>query len=366
MIWVRKQEYGSAMKLLFAMLSSVLPSFLRVPLLRAIGWKIGHGVRLGWLSCILVKDVELQDGVRIAAFTFIRTRSLFMGPHSFIASFSLIRTTSLVIGSESRISRFNIVTAAQFSDQSSLTIGKRVAIYPFCWIDTTRAVTIEDDAGIGGSTYIFTHGSWQPIIDGFPVAFGEVVIERGVWLPWRIFILPDVTIGQYSTIGAGAVINRNVPAYSLAGGVPAKVLKADGEHIRRLSTEEKIELIRVMLRQAEDIFRFDGFQASITSTHDELVLTVDQARIVFQPSWKTVSDPVRIIISFERIPDALLIDLDRRHIGWIDVARRRCSDSSDPLLQSLRDVMSMYGTRFERTSAEDAIRLPDVEVSSLA
>ena len=41
----------------------------------------------------------------------------------------------------------------------------------------------------------------------------------------NVTICPGVTIGEYAVVAAGAVVTKNVPAYSVVGGVPAKVIK---------------------------------------------------------------------------------------------------------------------------------------------
>ena len=53
-----------------------------------------------------------------------------------------------------------------------------------------------------------------------------VIIEDDVWLGRRVMIMPGVTIGKGSVIGAGAVVAKNIPPYSIAVGNPAKVIKS--------------------------------------------------------------------------------------------------------------------------------------------
>lgn len=52
-----------------------------------------------------------------------------------------------------------------------------------------------------------------------------VVIEDDVWIGRRVIILPGVTIGKGSVIGAGAVVPKSIPPYSVAVGNPAKIVK---------------------------------------------------------------------------------------------------------------------------------------------
>lgn len=52
-----------------------------------------------------------------------------------------------------------------------------------------------------------------------------IIIEDDVWIGGGSIILAGVTIGKGAIIAAGAVVNKNVPPYSIVGGVPAKILK---------------------------------------------------------------------------------------------------------------------------------------------
>ena len=53
-----------------------------------------------------------------------------------------------------------------------------------------------------------------------------IVLERNVWLGARTIVLPGVTIGEDSCVGAGSVVTKDVPPRSLFGGVPAKLIRA--------------------------------------------------------------------------------------------------------------------------------------------
>lgn len=52
-----------------------------------------------------------------------------------------------------------------------------------------------------------------------------VKIGQNVWIGANVTILPGVTIGEGAIIAAGAVVNKNVEANTIAGGVPAKLIK---------------------------------------------------------------------------------------------------------------------------------------------
>ncbi len=112
-----------------------------------------------------------------------------------------------------------------FSLNSIIEIGDHSRIFPFCWLETGEGITIGKHVGVGGHSLIFTHGSWTDYIDGGPVSFGPVVIKDNVWLPWRVFILPNVEIGKNSIIGANSLVNKSVENNTLAAGSPIKVIK---------------------------------------------------------------------------------------------------------------------------------------------
>lgn len=60
----------------------------------------------------------------------------------------------------------------------------------------------------------------------------DVIIEEDVWCGTNVTILKGVTIGRGSIIAAGAVVTKDIPPYSIAGGIPAKVIK------KRMTDEE--------------------------------------------------------------------------------------------------------------------------------
>lgn len=347
------------MKTVLAVLLSALPSFLRVPILRMMGAKIGARVKLGLFSILIADQIELDDQVLVSPLALVKARQIKLGKRVRIGSLSIVSTGKLVLGDDTKISKLAIVTG-HINQHSELITGKRCWIFPFCWIDTTRQVHMEDEVGVGGATYIFTHGSWQSVLDGFPVAFGPVVLKRNVWLPWRVFILPNVTIGEYCTIAAGSVVNKSIPSYSLAGGVPAKVIKGEGQHLRKYSLAEKLGLVRQILEEAAADLEYEGYTVQITDHAQDLALLVNKTRIIFRQSFTSIPD-LDIIISWDRLPAAVLAQLDDYNIRWFDLARRRCALAEDSIFAVVKGAFNRYGIQFEPTKASEATVLPDVE-----
>ena len=58
-----------------------------------------------------------------------------------------------------------------------------------------------------------------------PLLCANVKIEDGCWIGEKVCILPGVTIGEKSVIGAGSVVTKSIPAYCIAAGNPARIIK---------------------------------------------------------------------------------------------------------------------------------------------
>ncbi len=127
-------------------------------------------------------------------------------------------------------------------------LGRRSVVESYCCINNAVGdVTIGDYTRIGihctviGPVCIGSHvnlaqgitvtalnhnfGDAARRIDEQGVSTKPVVIGDDVWIGANAVILPGVTIGSHCVIAAGAVVTKDVPDYTLAGGVPAKIIK---------------------------------------------------------------------------------------------------------------------------------------------
>lgn len=59
------------------------------------------------------------------------------------------------------------------------------------------------------------------------VSKGPVIIEDNVWIGDKATILANVTIGKGAVVAANSVVTKDVPAYSVVAGIPAKVIKTN-------------------------------------------------------------------------------------------------------------------------------------------
>lgn len=111
--------------------------------------------------------------------------------------------------------------------QESVIIGSNTNIGINCVM--SNDVTISSEVMMGQDCLIYTNNHkfdkenlWY---DGYTET-KPVLIEEYTWIGARCIILPGVTIGKGSTVGAGSVVTKSIPPYSIAAGNPAKVIKS--------------------------------------------------------------------------------------------------------------------------------------------
>lgn len=114
------------------------------------------------------------------------------------------------------------------ANRGQVSLGNRSWLGPFCLVYGNGGVSIGANVLVAAHTTInsVSHESVRcdiPINDQ-PVRIDPVVIEDDVWIGLNAVILQGVTLGRGAIIGAGAVVTRSVPPWSIAVGVPARVV----------------------------------------------------------------------------------------------------------------------------------------------
>ena len=97
-------------------------------------------------------------------------------------------------------------------------LGFKTDIGAFSYINAKKGVTIEDEVQIGSHCSIYS-------ISTIDNTAGEVILKEKCKIGSHTTILPGVTIGRNSIIGANSLVNKDIPENVIAFGVPAKVIK---------------------------------------------------------------------------------------------------------------------------------------------
>lgn len=144
--------------------------------------------------------------------------------------------------------KLDVIPLRPFHKRNRLVLMKKAAIEKWCVVNTWQGdVVLERGAVIGigsialgplkmgenarcsqncliaGQSHRYGDTSKNFINQGFKIA--EVVIEENVWICSNCVILPGIRIGRNSVIGAGSIVTTDIPAFSVAVGNPAKIVK---------------------------------------------------------------------------------------------------------------------------------------------
>lgn len=158
-------------------------------------------------------------------------RNVSLGNCVAIDDYSLIDASGagekgIVIGDNVIISRNCVIQGKT----APVSVGKKTDIGCNTIISSSSGVSIGNFVLIGGNCYI---GGGRYVSDRLDVPMieqgiytkGAVVIEDDVWLGAGATILDGVTVGKGCIVGAGAVVTKSLPDYSIAAGVPARIIK---------------------------------------------------------------------------------------------------------------------------------------------
>jgi acetyltransferase-like isoleucine patch superfamily enzyme len=106
-----------------------------------------------------------------------------------------------------------------------ISIGENVFINHACSFLDMGGITIEDDVQIGPRVNIITENHPLEPSQRKSLDLKGVIIKKNAWIGAGATILPGVTVGENAVVAAGAVVNKDVEANTVVGGIPAKLIK---------------------------------------------------------------------------------------------------------------------------------------------
>jgi acetyltransferase-like isoleucine patch superfamily enzyme len=118
--------------------------------------------------------------------------------------------------------------AAEAFLHGPITLGPEVSVNARATLDGgARGITIGEGSRIasGAALYAFDHGmDPDRPIRRQPVTSSGIIVGRDVWIGANAGVTDGVTLGDHAVVGMGAVVTRDVPAWAIVGGVPARIL----------------------------------------------------------------------------------------------------------------------------------------------
>lgn len=183
---------------------------IRHSLVRRVRWRCNRAVR-AWMW--RHRLAEFGNGSRIDHPAFV------------IGGQSIRIGIRVLIHQGSRIEALNPANGV-----TRITIGDGVTIQPRSHIGAVDSITIGNGVGLGSGSYVTDHdhdfsNPEEPVFENHRVITAPVHIGDFAFLGERVMVLKGVTIGERSIIGAGSVVTADVPPYSIAVGVPARVIR---------------------------------------------------------------------------------------------------------------------------------------------
>src|SRR2546423_2135841 len=104
-------------------------------------------------------------------------------------------------------------------------IGKNVFINFDCVFLDLGGITIDDNVLIAPKVSLLSEGHPISPNERQSLVPGHIHIRKNAWIGAGATILPGVTVGENAVVAAGAVVSKDVPANTIVGGVPAKIIK---------------------------------------------------------------------------------------------------------------------------------------------
>ena len=140
------------------------------------------------------------------------------GAYRFFLGANIGRTSSVLMGSRFYFYRLFGRGAGGF------TVGEHCIVNRSCYFDLRGGITLGDNVSISPEVSFITS---QHLVDDPEFGIEDAPIHVGdrAWIGSRVTVLPGVTIGEGAVVAAGAVVAKDVEAFAVVGGTPAKKLR---------------------------------------------------------------------------------------------------------------------------------------------
>jgi acetyltransferase-like isoleucine patch superfamily enzyme len=324
----------------------LLPSFLKKIVYRMKGYRIASGVKLGFGSAVIGKEVSIGKGSSIGFLTVVRGRKIRIDNYVTIGSLSFLDTEQIELGDDCRI-REQVYVGGLSAPGSMLKLGKRCCIMQMSNLNPAKPIVMGDDSGIGGHCLLFTHASWLSQLEGFPVKFAPITIGKNVWIPWRVFITAGVTIGDNVLIGPNTVISKDIPSNSIASGTPLKI----SNHVfKPVNENSRKKILKEIFDEFVSHLEYFGFTAEKNNFENGIELIFsdgEKHQLIYLTAAKKNNSKCKDAVLVLDYDHANTTDFLNHFQMVISLTKKERAGSSDIGEEFVR-YMSRHGIRFNR------------------
>lgn len=224
----------SQLQLYLSRQSTSLGRYIREQVLQALfGWVpsiVGIGLRTFAYRGMLHAEgnVAIEDGVRIR---FADNVWLGKGVYLDHGVYLHACPAGIRIGAESFVMKNAILHVYNFRDlpHAGIVIGERSLIGEGCVLRGQGGITIGDDVFLAplvqmlAVNHVYRDTSRPISLQG--ITTQGITVENGAWIGGGAILLDGVRVGRNAVVGAGAVVTRDVPPFTVVAGNPARVVR---------------------------------------------------------------------------------------------------------------------------------------------
>lgn len=301
-------------------------------IIRGTKVNIHPSVTIGNDVVIISDDIFIDEGTVIGDNTKILAyERLVIGKNCKIRPNAVFRARSIEIGDffYSDDNPRPLIIGGGGSDRPTarIKIGKRCVMHD-SFINIYMPVEIGDDVGLSPNSDIITHGTWSSVLEGYKVKFGAVKIGNNSIIGYRALILPNVTLGNNVSVGAGAVVTKSFPNNVIIGGVPAKII---GHQPIELTPNQQIQTLSNLMKEYAELLK---------DKIDDVVLMGNDGRTILKIVGKYKDVDFEISLLFNHM---ITVDYGTKIILYPYMNQYDGIDNE--ISDDLRDFLRHYGIR---------------------
>lgn len=224
-------------RIVLALSTFLLPSFILRSILRLLGNKIGKKVKIGF-SFVTASKLDLADNSKIGHFNLLLNDSLILKESAYIGYLNILKGPfSLLLSKQAAIGNKNYITRARKGityGLSTLHLGELTKITVGHHLDLTRSITFGDFSILAGiRSQMWTHGFYHAEQGKERIRIdGEIHIGKNVYIGSGCIFNPGVTVGDAVHVGGGSTVSKDLLKKGMYVGQALRYIETDYEKVK--------------------------------------------------------------------------------------------------------------------------------------